>query len=152
MDDLIRLNRSIAVHWLGVLDSDHEAYLSYAPVCLGQLLHSPAELAEVAGCTKLRQHNCLSVAQLNRQYLRFARLAAKDVAAGKLEMLIKLGITVDQAEVLGNLNDEALTRLAFGWDGPIMQFARQAFERGVALHVRAAKHHATAFVATRLAI
>lgn len=151
MDDLIKLNRSVAAHWLGILDSDHEAYLSYAPVCLGQFPHSVAQLAEVAGRAKLKHHNCLSVAQLNRQYLRFARLAAKDVAAGKLEMLIRLGITLEQAEVLGNLSDEALTRLAFGWEGPIVRFAREAFQRGVALHVRAAKHHATAFVATCLA-
>lgn len=151
MDDLIKLNQKIALHWLGTLDADQEAYLSYVSVCLGQLTHNAAQLAEGAARSKLKHHNCLSVAQLNRQYLRFARLAAKDIAAGKLEMLIKLGINLEQAELLGNLSNEAVNRLAFGWDGPIVEFTGQAFKRGVALHVRAAKHHATALVATRLA-
>ena len=151
MDDLIKLNHRIAAHWLGSLDAGQEAYLSYASVCLGQFTHSPAELAEVAARPKLEHHNCLPVAKLNRQYLRYARLAAKDIAAGKLDMLIRLGITLEQAEVLGNLTNVALNRLAFGWDGPIVRFTGQAFERGAALHVRAAKYHATAFVATHLA-
>ncbi len=33
----------------------------------------------------------------------------------------------------------------------VIEFAASAFQRGVALHVRAARHHATAFVAIRLA-
>lgn len=152
MDDLIKLNRRIAAHWLGRLDADQEEYLSYASVCLGQFTHSNADLAEVLARSKQKHHNSLSVAKLNRQYLRFARLAAKDVAAGKLEMIIRLGVTLDQAEGLANLTNEAVNRLAFGWDnGPIIRFASQAFTRGAALHVRAAKHHATAFVATRFA-
>lgn len=151
MDDLIQLNRRIADHWLGDLDADHEAYLSYASVCLGHFAYGAAELAEFLACSKRKHQNSLPVARLNRQYLRFARLAAKDVAAGKLEMLVRLGITLEQAEALGNLTNKAVNRLAFGWDGPIVRFASHAFNRGVALHVDAAQHHATAFVATRLA-
>lgn len=149
MVDLMKLNRRIAAHWLGSLDAEQEAYLSYLPVCLGQFTHSPAELAEVLARPNQQHHNSLPVAKLNRQYLRFARLAAKDVAAGKLDMLIRLGVTLEQAEVLGNLTNWAVNRLAFGWDGPIILCASQAFNRGVALHFSAAKHHATAFVATR---
>jgi hypothetical protein len=150
MDDLIKLNRRIAVHWLGSLDADQEEYLSYASVCLGQFTHSNVDLAEVLARSKLMHHNSLPIAKLNRQYLRFARLAAKDAAAGKPEMLVKLGITLDQAERLATLTNEEVTRLAFGWDdGPIVRFPKQAFTRGAALHARAAKHHATAFVATR---
>lgn len=151
MDDLIQLNRRIADHWLGSLDAEQENYLSYASVCLAQFTHSAAELAEAAARAKLIHHNPLPVARLNRQYLRFARLAAKDVAAGKPEMLVKLGITIAQAEVLGNLTNKAVNRLAFGWNGPIIHFAADAFIRGAALHVLAAKQHATAFIATRLA-
>ncbi len=110
-----------------------------------------AELAAFLACVRQGHLNSLSVAKLNRQYLRFARLAAKDVAAGKFDMLIRLGITLEQVEVLANLTNLALTRLAFGWNGPIIQFATQAFQRGVVLHARAARHHATAFVAIRLA-
>jgi hypothetical protein len=150
MDDLVTLNRRIADHWLGSLDADQEEYLSYAPVCLAQFTHGAAELAETATREKLAQHNPLPVAKLNRQYLRFARLAAKDVAAGKPDMIVKLGITLAQAEVLGSLTNKAVNRLAFGWNGPIIHFEADAFIRGAALNVRVAKQHAMAFVATRL--
>jgi len=151
MDDLIQLNRRIAKHWLGSLDAEHEEYLRYTTVCLGQFSHSAAELIRILACAKQEHLNALPVAKLNRQYLRFARLAAKDVAAGKFEMLIRLGITLEQGEILGNLTNLEVNRLAFGWSGPIIRFASQAIERGVALHLRAARHHATAFVATHLA-
>jgi hypothetical protein len=67
--------------------------LRYATVCLGQFTHSAAELTGVLACAMQGHVNSLSVAKLNRQYLRFARLAAKDVAAGKFEMLVRLGVT-----------------------------------------------------------
>jgi hypothetical protein len=148
MDELVILNRRIAAHWLGFLDADHEAYLSYATVCLGQFTYRAAELAEFLARPEQKHRNALPVARLNRQYLRFARLAAKDVAAGKLEMLIRLCITLEEAEALANLTNNQLNRLAFGWDGPIIRFASHAFNRGVALHVEAAQHHATAFITT----
>jgi len=148
MDDLRQLNRSIAKHWLGRLDAVQEIYLEYVSVCLGQLAHSAADLARVLASSN---DNPLPVARLNRRYLRFARLAAKEVAAGRPEMLIILGIDLEQAELLRNLTDEEVDRLAFGWNDPIVQFAGQVFKRGAALHERAAMHHATALVATRLA-
>jgi hypothetical protein len=149
MEDLIKLNRRIAQHWLGSLDSQQEAYLSYVPVCLGQLTYGAAELNQVVTRFKTEQRDLLRIAKLNRRYLNFARLAAKDAVAGKPEILIKLGITLEQAEVLGKLTDEEVAGLAFSSKGPIVYFASQAFRRGSALRVRAAKHHATAFVATR---
>ncbi len=148
MKDLVKLNRGISEHWLCRLDAGQETYLGYVSVCLGQLTHSAAELAQVLASSN---ENPLPVAKLNRRYLRFARLAAKDVATGRPEMLIKLGIDLDHAELLRDLTDEEVDRLAFSWNGPIMQFASQAFKRGAALHERAAMHHATALVATRLA-
>lgn len=151
MDDLRELNRRIAEHWLGSLDPSQKAYLSYAPVCLGQLPHSAAALAQVLARSMQRNYDPLRVAKLNRHYLRFARLAAKDVATGKLEMLIRLGLSLEQAELLGKLTDEELARLALDWDGPIIGFASDAFERGVALHGRAVQYHAAALVATHLA-
>jgi hypothetical protein len=150
MDDLIKLNQKIVLHWLGSLDSEQEEYLTYIPVCLGQFEHGSVELSDVLARPKQSHHNSLSVAKLNRQYLRFARLAAKDVAAGKPEMLIKLGITLDQAEVLANLTNDAVTRLAFGWEeGEIIRFESRAFIRGAAMRMQVARHHATALVATR---
>lgn len=151
MHDLIKLNRRIAAHWLGSLDADQDAYLSYAAVCVGRFTHSAAEITQVLARSKQTHHNPLPVAKLNRQYLRFARLAAKDAAAGSLEMLVRLGVNLDQSDVLSNLTNDALNRLAFGWDeGPIIVFDSRAFTRGAALHVRAAPHHATAYAATCL--
>ena len=148
MDDLAKLNRRIALHWLGILDADQEAYVAHASVCLGQFPHSAAKLAEFLAHSKLPHHNSLPVAKLNRQYLRFARLAAKDISSGKHKMILTLGITLAQASALGNLTNEAMNRLAYGWDGPIIRFARRAFERGIALRVYGAKHHATALLAS----
>ena len=151
MDDLVKLNRRIAVHWLGTLDPEQESYLSFASVCIGELIPSAQELKAQLAVETRRQHNSLSIATLNRHYLRFARLAAKDISAGKIEMLIRLGITLEQAELLANLTDDAIIRLAFGWEGPIVEFTRDAFMHGLALHNRAAKYHAIAFVATAVA-
>ena len=149
MDDLIDLNRRIAEHWLGDLDADQEMYLSYVPVCLGELTQSAAELAHVLTRSQQKHRNALPVANLNRQYLNFARLAAKDAVAGKLDMLVRVGINLEQAKVLANLTNEKLERLAVGWDGPIIQFASHVFKRGAALDPRAAKIHATAFILTQ---
>src|SRR4051794_30832813 len=106
MDDLAQLNRRIAEHWLGRLDSDQKSYLSYLSVCLGELSYSAAELHDVLARSKLEDHDPLNIAKLNLRYLNFARLAAKDIEAGRLEMLVKLGITLEQAELLGNMTDE----------------------------------------------
>jgi hypothetical protein len=150
MDDLERLNRTIAYYWLGHLDADQEAYLAYASMCVGRLTHSASELAELLKDLKQKQRDPLYVGKLNRRYLRFGRLAAKEAAAGRLDLLVRLGISLEQADLLRNLTDDDLDRLAFGCEGPIIQFASQAFGRGAALHFQAGRHHATAFVAARL--
>ena len=150
MDDLEKLNRTIAIHWLGKLDAGQESYLAYASTCVGLLMPSARELAEKLQRLRQNQDDPRYIAKLNRRYLHFARLAARDAAAGKLEMTIRLGITLSQAELLRDLTDEDVDRLAFGWNGPIVQFSRKAFDRGTALHHQAGKHHAAAFVAVRL--
>jgi len=147
MDDLEKLNRTIALHWLGNLDAHQEAYLAYASTCVGLLIGSASELAERLRSLRQNQHDPLGTAQLNRRYLRFARLAAKDAAAGKFDMLVRLGITVSQAQLLRDLTDQDVDLLAFGWNAPIVRFSRDAFKRGTGLHPQAGKHHATAFVA-----
>jgi hypothetical protein len=150
MDDLEKLNRTIAAHWLGSLDAEQEAYLGFASMCIGQLAYTASELAEQLDDLRRRKVDSRHVAKLNRRYLRFARLAAKDAVVGKLDAIVRLGITLELAEVLCNLSDEDLDRLAYGSEGLIVKFAGQAFDRGTALHGQAGKHHATAFVAARL--
>lgn len=149
MHDLERLNRQIAAHWLGRLDAEQEAYLDYTSVCLGHLTHSATEMARLLDGLKREDLNSLLVANLNRRYLNFARLAATDAVAGKPDMLVRLGLTLDQAELLRSLTDEEIDRMAFGWGGPIVQFSIQAFRRGVALHTQVGRHHAAGFVAAR---
>ena len=148
MNDLIELNRMIAQHWVGHLDREQEAYVSHLAACLGLFTPSAAELVEILMRTTRNEPDAVRVARLNRMYLHFARLAAKDVAAGRLEMLIKLGIRLDQAEVLGNLTDEEVARLALVWHGPIVRFPIQRFKHAAKLHAGAAQYHAAAFVAT----
>ncbi len=150
MDDLENLNRQIARHWLGHLDAEQEAYLDYTSICLGNLTHSATEMARLLEGLKRESLNSLLVARLNRQYLRFARLAATEAAAGQPDMLVRLGITLEHADLLRALTDEEIDRMAFGWGGPIVQFSVQAFRRGVALHTQVGKHHAAGFVAARL--
>ena len=149
MDDLELLNRRIAQHWLGHLDPDQEAYLDYASVCLGHLTHNAADMSRLLDGLKRESLNSLLVAKLNQQYLRFARRAAAEGATGRPDILVRLGLTLDQAALLRNLTDEEIDRMAFGWGGPIVQFSIQAFRRGVALHNQVGKHHAAGFIATR---
>ena len=150
MDDLEKLNRTIAAHWLGNLDAEQEAYLGFTSMCVGQLPFTASEFAERLEDLRRRNVDSRNVAKLNRRYLRFARLAARDAVAGKLEAIVRLGITLELAELLCNLSDDDLDRLAYGWEGPIVKFASQAFGRGAGLHVQAGIHHATAFVAARI--
>ena len=82
MDDLEKLNRQIASHWLGHLDAEQEAYLDYTSVCLGHLTHSATEIPRTLDPPNPDRLNSLLVARLNRRYLRFARLAATEAAAG----------------------------------------------------------------------
>lgn len=152
MDDLLQLNRSIAEHWLGKLDASQEDYLSYTPVCLGQLSYSATHLAEALRAARQKHENSLRILALNRQYLNFVRLAAADVAAGNPEMLVRLDITLELVEWLGTISDEDIALLALNLRNPIIRFATKAFCKGAAMQSAAAKHHATALIATRASI
>jgi len=149
IDDLQQLNRLIASHWLGRLDADQEAYLNHARVCIGKLAHSAAELALLLAYLKQESTSALHVGELNRRYLHFARLASKEATAGNPDLLIRLGISIQQASWLRNMTDEDLERLAFGWGAPMIRFARRVFQRGVALHVRVGEQHAAALVSAQ---
>ena len=148
MDDLLQLNQSIAEHWLGKLDASQEDSLRYTPVCLGRLPYSAGDIAKTLAASKLAHADKLRVLALNSRYLNYARLAGKDVAAGKLELLISLGIGIDQAHLFGKLTNDEVALLAHVWQGPIMQFPTDSFIRGTAMLPGAAKHHATAYIAT----
>lgn len=149
IDDLRDMNRLIAKHWLGELDPDQENYLSFTSVCVGQFSHSAPELIQVLARLKEETWNRRTVGELNRRYLAFARLAARDASAEGLDMLLRLGLTLQQAVFLRDLPDADLDRLAFGSTGPMVRFVAQTFRRGVTLPVQVSKHHATAFIAAQ---
>jgi hypothetical protein len=150
MDDLLQLNRTIAEYWLGQLNARQQNYLSFAEVCLALLPYSAEQLASALAASKNTRDNKLRVLELNRRYLSFARLASKDITAGKHEMLIKLGINMSQAKLLSSLSTEEIALLALVWQGPIVRFRDRSFLKGAALEPGAAKHHATAFMATSI--
>lgn len=149
MNDLVRLNKHIARYWLGRLDASVESYLTRMSVCLGQLTHSTEALVTLLNQLKARSANSLRIGKLNRRYLRFARRAAQDANAGRLDMLLRMGLSVEQATFLRDLNDEDLDRLAFGWGGPIIEVAIEAIRRGAALQAQASALHACAALTTR---
>ena len=146
--DLQQLNRFIASHWLGRLDAHQEAYLAHARVCIGRFAYSTAELTLLLDHLK-ESASALHIGELNRRYLTFVRLAAKEANAGRPDLLIQLGITLTQASWLGSLSDEDLDRLAFGIGAPMVHFAQRIFQRGVALHARAGAQHAAALVSAQ---
>jgi len=149
MDDLYRLNRQIALHWLGRLGPSEESYLSQVSICLGQLNHQAADVLQHLNVLKERGANSLRIGKLNRRYLRFARRAAQDAIGDRFDMLIRLGLTQEQAQFLRDMTDEDLERLAFGWGGPIIEFAADTFRRGAKLLAHAGALHASAAVAAR---
>jgi hypothetical protein len=149
MRDLLGLNRRIALHWLGSLTADQERYLSALTVCLGRFSHGPDDLEHRLAEPQSSFYNCLDIVGLNRHYLRFARLASRD-GRGRFASLVVLGITMEQADYLMQLTNEAIRRLAFEWhQGELITFDSQALLKGSALHPNAAHLHAAALMTTR---
>ncbi len=147
IDDLRSMNRSIVELWLGKLDRDQESYLEFAPVCIATPAHSPTEVAQLLSRLRSESWNRKAVGELNYRYLQLARLAAHDQTDVGIEMLIRLNVSLKQAELLRHLSDADIALLAMGSAGPMMRFAPLTFRRGVNLHRQAGKHHATALVA-----
>ena len=146
MHDLIQLNRRIARYSLGELDANHEAYLCYASACVARLTRDASAFTAFLSGPVPRHENPPAIAELNRAYLNFARFAAKDVADGKLEMLLRLAITLREADILARLTNDEVQRISLGWPGLVIRFQSAALTHGLALHAAAARHHATAFI------
>ena len=146
IDDLQQLNRLIARHWVGCLNADQEAYLCYTGVCIARLAHSTAELTLLLDFLKQEDRSALHVGELNRRYLLFVREACIEANAERPDLLIRLGITLEQASWLRKLSNDDIDRLAFGCGAPMVRFAARAFQRGVSLHAYVGKQHAAALV------
>lgn len=143
------INHRLAEHWLGRLSPEQEDYLQHASVCFGDLTCSPGTLRRWLDRLRRSHPKAPQIAVLNREYLRFARLAAKDALAHRPDNLIRLGITIEQAQFLRDISDAEIEHLALGMRRPIVRFPVRAFQRGARLHRRASRLHAAAFVAAR---
>ena len=148
-DNLRAMNRLLAEHWLGALGSDQADYVEHASVCFAQLSVSAATLKRRLKRFQRLDRSGPQVVELNRAYLHFARLAAKDALSDRPDMLVRLAMTLDQARFLCELTDEDIELMALGWNQPIVRFPRQAFRRGAQLHRLAGRLHAASFAAAR---
>lgn len=147
--ELHAINQRLAEHWLGRLTPEQEDYLQHASVCFGELSYSTRTLRRWVARLRRAHPKAPRIVVLNREYLRFARLAAKDALAHRPDNLIRLGITIEQAEFLRDISDDDVEHLALGMRRPIVRFPFRAFRRGARLHRRASRLHAAAFVAAR---
>ena len=149
MDDLLDLNRRIAEHWLGKLDAKQEAYLRYASTCVACLTHDASAFVSFLAGPRHKHGNALPIANLNRHYLEFATVAGQEVTDGKLEMLLRLAISMREAEILARLTSDELNRISDGWLGLVIQLRSAALSRGLALHAPAGRLHAASLVTIR---
>ncbi len=147
MDDLIELNMRMAQHQMGDLNEAHRAYLAYATSCLARMLPSASELKRIIVHPESSpiQENPLAIMSVNREYLNYARLVAKDIISGQTEKLVILGMDWEQVEVVAKLSNQQITRLALRWNGLIYKFAMEVVAQGARLHPAAARIHAAAF-------
>lgn len=152
IDDLQDLNRLIAIHSLGTLNDSQSTYLGHAAICVGRLVQSAQSLKAILSALRSKPHGGIPVVELNRRYLQFARLAAKEAAAKHSEALLALGIAWDDGEFFAALSDQDIEALAFGLGTPIVRLMKRQLQRAAALHEKAGMQHASAFVSVRPAL
>jgi hypothetical protein len=150
--DLQQLNRLIATHSLGTLSEDQTTYLGHTTICVGQLVHSATSLQNILAELRRKTLGGVPVAELNRRYLQFARLASKEAASNHPEALLALGITWEHADFFQGLSDQDIDCLAFGIGTLLVRLLRRELQRGAVLHEKAGSQHANAFVAARPAL
>jgi len=142
MDDLRMLNERILAH-LGVSGPVSEHILQYVTICLGKLKPGATELTGfIPGANK----NTLDVTSLNRTYLDFARLVARDIISGHYDGLLVLGVDMAQARALANLNSQQIINMALRWGGLIFTPA-SVCKHAEELHYKSHPHFATAILA-----
>ncbi len=147
MDDLVELNLRMAQHQIGDLDDAHRAYVLFSTGCLAQLQPSAADLKRfIAQADGAHTHeNPIAVMSLNREYLNYARLVAKDIVSGQTEKLVTLGMNWEQVEIIAGLSNQTIKRIALHWKGLVYEFSTEIVACGARLHPAAARIHAAAF-------
>lgn len=146
MDDLVELNLRIAQHNMGGLDQAQRDYLQSSSSCLARLTPTAEEMQKFlqSSSQSVSHENPLDVVSLNREYLNFVRLMAKDIIAGHTEKLVMMGLDWGQVELVAGLTNQKISQLAIYWPGLIFTFATTVVAQGARLHPSAAFFHATA--------
>jgi hypothetical protein len=150
--DLQDLNRLIVIHSLGSLNDSQSTYLDHAAICVGRLVFTAQSLKVILSELRTKHRGGVPLVELNRRYLQFARLAAKEAAAKRSEPLLALGIAWDDGEFFAAMSDQDIEALAFGLGTPIVRLMKRQLQRAASLHEKAGMQHASAFVSVRPAL
>lgn len=143
MDDLIELNRGLARREWGKLSAVEDAYLGNLPTCLGRLKPPPSTLqAFLRSIRTPATENQLAIAQANRAYLEYGRLAGKDILCGKHVRLMETGFDWEDVQFVARLTNAQIRTLASYWGGLIYDFIGNKLKAGSALDRNVAKVHA----------
>ncbi len=145
MEDLIELNLRMAQHQMGELEEAQRTYLTYATSCLARLVPTSAEMKSILVADRMNHENPIAIVSINREYLNYARLVAKEIVSGQTEKLVILGMDWEQVELIAGMSNQQITRLAYHWKGLIYRFASDVVAQGARLHPAAARIHAAAF-------
>ncbi|MDK9702365.1 MAG: flagellar transcriptional regulator FlhC [Sulfuritalea sp.] len=143
MDDLIELNRMLARLAWGRLSDAEETYLRHLPVCLGRIAPRADELRKFLNADPSGAENPLGIIQGNRAYLEYARLAGKDILAGKHVRLVETGFDWEDVQFLAQVTNLQIRTIAAQWNGAIYRFIGDKLKAGSALAHSVGKMHAT---------
>ena len=149
MDDLRDLNRAMGANALGSLTDAQAEFIEYATICLAELIPDAAQLAGFLARPAAPTRNPLPIVHLNRQYLDYARLAAKDFVAGATDKMIVMAFTPEQAALLDRLTNHNITHLALHWPGLVYRFRGELLRTVHALHRASVPYYAAAAIAVR---
>jgi hypothetical protein len=147
-DDLVELNTRMARFALGDVSEALSKYILLTSICIGELIPGTGELLAFLGASHPAKENPIDVIRLNQDYLSFARLLGKDVAAGRIEELMVLRVDYRQAELLASLTNSQIHALACYWPGPIIRIRAEDLRRVSEVHPSAMPFCASALAAT----
>lgn len=148
MDDLIKLNVSLAKRVLGDLTQPQIEYLESLPVCACSLVSSIGQINKVLSNARPGRGNTLPCMYANRDYTNYLRLSSKDALRGVTEKFVEMGISYEMAELFASLTNEQVTHLALYHPGEMFDVNTKMISKGAKLHGVAKRYHASAFRCT----
>lgn len=147
MDDLLVLNNHIVTYLRGE-NVNLRSVLGVLPVCVAKLKPSATAMESALRTISTQVfENRAEVAGLNREYLAFARLIARDIRHGYFDGLIVLHIDMAQARVLAELTNQQINDLALRWRGPIFGASAAVTRKQLRMHPAAIAQYTVAVLA-----